>query len=203
MFHFDEEVLEPIARFYRFREMLQEIPKSRALVIADLGCGPKIRAFDVLQKKGVRISKYYGIDPLISKETLELNKGIKNIHLIPSQFDKKIPLDDNSVDIIISCAVLEHIEYPKYILNDISRVLKKGGKAILTTPSPKAKAILEFLSFKMGLISEREIKEHKNYFTKENLLLLIDKNKNKETTIRHHYFEFGLNNLFIIEQKKQ
>lgn len=202
MLHFDEEILEPIARFFRFREMLIEIPRSSALVVADLGCGPKIRAFNVLKANGVQISKYIGIDPLISKETLELNKDIKNIFLIPSQFDTQIPLDDSSVDLIISCAVLEHIEYPKHIINDISRVLKSGGKAILTTPTPKAKTILEFLSFKMGLISEREIKEHKNYFTKENLLLLVDKNKKSDLILRHHYFEFGLNNLFVIEKRK-
>ena len=34
----------------------------------------------------------------------------------------------------------------------------------MTTPSKKAKPLLEFLSFRLGVINKEDILEHKNYF---------------------------------------
>ena len=35
---------------------------------------------------------------------------------------------------VVSCEVIEHLEEPENMLSEVSRVLKKGGKFILTTP---------------------------------------------------------------------
>lgn len=45
-----------------------------------------------------------------------------------------IPLMDNSVDCVICCEVLEHVEDPKQCCNEIARVLKDGGVLILSIP---------------------------------------------------------------------
>ena len=48
---------------------------------------------------------------------------------------KKLPFDDNSFDIIISCQVIEHIvDYASY-LNELKRVLSPSGIAFITTPN--------------------------------------------------------------------
>jgi len=196
---FEEELLEPIPRIFRFIKAFKELPKNKPISIADLGCGPKIRAYHAMQKTGITISKYYGIDPLISKQVIKEFANNLNIKLIPKAFDKQIPVPDSSVDFIISLAVLEHIDNPKHILQDIPRVLRSGGKAIITTPTPSAKRILEFMSYKLGIFSRREIEEHQNYFTKLNLFEMLE--SRKDIAISHSYFEFGLNNLLIIEKK--
>ena len=46
-----------------------------------------------------------------------------------------MPLPDNSVDNILCTEVLEHVHDPIKALNEIYRVLKPGGKLILTVPS--------------------------------------------------------------------
>lgn len=46
---------------------------------------------------------------------------------------KDIP--DNSVDFIVTFQVIEHIRNDDFFLNEIYRVLKPGGKLILTTPN--------------------------------------------------------------------
>lgn len=48
---------------------------------------------------------------------------------------KKIPFKDNSFDAIISFQVIEHIKNDSGFINEIHRVLKKGGILILTTPN--------------------------------------------------------------------
>ncbi|MFZ5551803.1 MAG: class I SAM-dependent methyltransferase [Bacteroidota bacterium] len=48
---------------------------------------------------------------------------------------KDIP--DNEFDFIVSFQVIEHIKNDKLFLQEMARVLKPGGKAILTTPNIK------------------------------------------------------------------
>jgi len=196
---FEEELLEPLPRLFRFIKAFNEIPKNKSVSVADLGCGPKIRAYFAMKKSGIKILNYFGIDPLISKQVVNEFAFYPSIKLVPKAFDKKIPLADSSVDFIISLAVLEHIDHPELILQDIPRVLKKNGKAIITTPTPRAKGILEFFSYKLGIISRREIEEHQNYFMKEDLLSMIK--SRHDIIVSHSYFEFGLNNLLVIEKK--
>lgn len=196
---FEEELLEPLPRLFRFIRAFKELPKNKSISVADLGCGPKIRAYFAMKKAGVNVSDYYGIDPLLSNQVIKEYKHNPSVKLIPEAFDKHIPLSDSSVDYVISLAVLEHVDHPEYILKDLPRVLKKGGKAVITTPTPHAKRILEFVSYKLGLFSRREIEEHQNYFVKEDLYKMMGIKKN--LNIYHSYFELGLNNLLVIEKK--
>jgi len=89
------------------------IPKNNGLVI-DLGCGDK-HLQTAVEKRGF---SYKGFD--IADLNLERDK---------------LPLSDNSVDIVISLAVIEHISNPEIYLSEIYRVLKLGGLVYLSTPN--------------------------------------------------------------------
>ena len=58
-----------------------------------------------------------------------MNKYIK------SSFPPLSIFDDNSFDTIISFQVIEHIKNDKLFIKEIYRLLKKGGKALITTPN--------------------------------------------------------------------
>lgn len=45
-----------------------------------------------------------------------------------------IPLESSSVDVILCTEVFEHLKYPILAINEFSRLLKKGGKLLLTAP---------------------------------------------------------------------
>ena len=45
-----------------------------------------------------------------------------------------IPLEDESLDAILCVEVIEHVEDPMLVFKELSRLLKKGGKLILTAP---------------------------------------------------------------------
>lgn len=47
-----------------------------------------------------------------------------------------LPVADETYDIVICCEVLEHMEIdPMFMLTEVNRVLKTGGKLMLTTPN--------------------------------------------------------------------
>lgn len=197
---FDEELLEPIARYFRLKQGVKHLSKSNNLILCDLGCGPKIRFYNHLIKQGFDIKRYYGIDPLIDSRIKSQYVDNKVIRLVKAPLKKRIPLNNNSVDLVVGFAFLEHIDYPSHMISESVRVLARGGRAIFTTPSHKAQKLLEFLSFKLKLISEREIREHKNYFSKEEILSLLPQKEHK-LNVKHKYFEMGMNNLLVITKE--
>lgn len=45
-----------------------------------------------------------------------------------------LPYHDNTVDLLIMSEVLEHLHDPQRALSELQRVLKKGGKAVISVP---------------------------------------------------------------------
>ncbi len=48
---------------------------------------------------------------------------------------EKIPLEDNSVDVVVTFETIEHIKNYKKFLDEVKRVLKSDGIAIVSTPN--------------------------------------------------------------------
>ena len=96
-------------------------------VVLDAGCG---RTAPVLQKL-VGYGKY-----LIGIDVCELHKAEENDSLSLLKSDlQTISLRDNSVDVVISRSVLEHVKNPVTAYGEINRVLKPGGYFIFLTPN--------------------------------------------------------------------
>ncbi len=174
-------LLEPLARQIRFKKSLPFI-STNILSVLDLGAGVDTPYLKFLKRNSVNVKEYIALEPRIKK-------GIR--------LKKKLPFKDSTFNLIVGFAFLEHVDYPADIMREAVRVLKPGGKIIFTAPSPRSKFLLEILS-KVGLISGREISEHKRYFNKESLFMMLENIKDVKPS--HKYFELGLNNLLIIEK---
>lgn len=62
-------------------------------------------------------------------------KGMEHIvYDLVSPIDKKIPLQDNSLDAILLNSTLEHIRYPEKFFAEAIRVLKPGGRLYVYVP---------------------------------------------------------------------
>lgn len=195
-FFTSEAILEPIVRFIRFSKAEKILKRiSTNSVLLDIGCGPEYRLYKFLNQQKINMKQYIGIDPTLKKDAV-----INNIKLYKNAIDKKIGLPSSSCDFVTAFAVLEHVDNPTKLVEESIRILKKGGYFIATTPTPKSKPILEFLSFKLKIISSREIAEHKTYFDKESLSALVSTKNRKIIKGSHEYFEFGLNNCFILRK---
>ncbi len=79
--------------------------------------------------------KVFGVD--VSAESIEYAKqhfGSKNIEYICGD-GESIPLADASVDVVVSFETIEHIKDYKTFMKEVSRVLKKDGLLLLSTPN--------------------------------------------------------------------
>lgn len=88
---------------------------SRALVIREVGDDARLSV-------GVDVSGFSGE---ISNDKLNLVNATLEL----------LPIKSNSIDIVISRSVLEHLENPEIVFQEINRVLKKTGYFIFLVPN--------------------------------------------------------------------
>ncbi len=66
----------------------------------------------------------------LNNKTVEVDVYRVNIE------ESTIPVPDETFDVVLLCEVLEHMEVdPMFMLSEINRITKQGGKLILTTPN--------------------------------------------------------------------
>lgn len=175
-----EPPFEKVLRNMRIGRVIKHIPKDA--IVVDIGCGYDAQFLHDI--KGL-IQKGIGIDQkveLTSKDNIELRK---------MRLGEKIPVDKNSADAVTMMAVLEHVEHPQELMNESYELLKPGGVFLATTPTPRARPVLEFLSFKLGIVNKDEILDHKNYFWGFQLYNMLKKAGFRE--VEWHEFQLGMN----------
>ncbi|TAG51770.1 MAG: class I SAM-dependent methyltransferase [Cytophagales bacterium] len=98
--------------------------------VLEVGCG---------EGRGLEtIEKYCKSYTALDKNTalLEtLSKKYPSFSFINTHFPPFNDLKDNSFDTIICFQVIEHIQDDVFFLKEMARVLKPGGKAIISTPN--------------------------------------------------------------------
>lgn len=157
----DFNILDKVIAGMRLRKVLPHIQKKDILL--DFGCGYQaflLRAVQDVVQQGI------GVDYDAPSAAISDTISVRNF-----QFKSTLPFHDKTFSRITMLAVLEHID-PKLVptlFSEFRRVLKPGGSIIVTTPTPFGKRILEFLAFKLGIISRAEVRDHKKYYTKDDL----------------------------------
>lgn len=96
-------------------------------VVLEAGCGFN----NMFEKEYKRAKKVIGLD--IDEKFLAMNKVIDEKVVAP--LENMPQVKDESIDLIISSWVLEHIYDADKVFAEISRVLKPGGKFIFLTPN--------------------------------------------------------------------
>ncbi|MFA5075654.1 MAG: bifunctional glycosyltransferase/class I SAM-dependent methyltransferase [Candidatus Babeliales bacterium] len=183
----NEPFLEKFLRQFRLGKILPFIKMSQ--VVCDIGCGSH---FVLLRKISDRTKECIGIDRKV------VPASYSNLHIFSMEINDTLPLEDASVDIVTMLATLEHFDNDKGIVLEARRILRPGGRLLITVPSKNAKWIIHVLAFGFGLISRSEIREHKRYYSAKSLHALLSNCGFED--IKVAAFEFGCN-LFCSARK--
>ncbi|MTI71512.1 MAG: class I SAM-dependent methyltransferase [Firmicutes bacterium] len=103
--------------------------------VLDIGCGA---AGKTLYYASNNAKKVYGVD-VVDGYKKEANKLAEDLGL-EERFEflledaKEMSFDDNSFDVIIINDAMEHVDFPKEVLDECYRVLKPEGKIFLNFP---------------------------------------------------------------------
>lgn len=182
-----EPILEWLLRQIRFFAVRPFVKENS--IVLDLGCGYD---GEFLRSISSKIKSGVGYDLSVKKY-----KVAKNINLFSKRIDEKLSLPNNRFDLITSLAVFEHLGKAQDVLDKSYKSLSEGGVLAITTPTPKAKIILEILSFKLKLISRREISDHKHYYSKKEIRTMLMKSGFKTNKIKISHFMLGFNTLVV------
>lgn len=100
--------------------------------VLEVGCGEG-RGFDLLIPKARTFTAVDKIKPVIEG----LQKKYPSARLISMNIPPLSGLPDDAYDFVLSFQVIEHIADDALLLNEVYRVLRPGGTALLTTPNRK------------------------------------------------------------------
>lgn len=100
--------------------------------LLELGCGEG-RGVEILAPLA---DSYLALDK-INEVILSLKKKYPKVAFQQAVFPPFSGIADNSYDSIVSFQVIEHVQNDEGFLQEIHRVLKPGGRAVLTTPNIK------------------------------------------------------------------
>ena len=182
-----EQILEPLLRKMRIRQVIPTIRQYPDCALLDVGCGWEARLLQTLEPE---IGSGTGIDRVAPDIT---RQKIKTIQV---DLEGAFPFKDDAFDVVTMLAVLEHLNQPVLTLREIRRVLKPAGALVITVPSHAAKPVLEFLAFRLKIVSAEQIADHKKYWNRADL-----KNAAMEVGLTmkvHRYFQLGFNNFAVL-----
>jgi len=179
-------LVDRVIQYFRFRIVCKHILKGSFVI--DFGSGDGSFLFHFKDKilRGVALDRYPSSRELVNILFLPFNIDSDDYHKIPGA---------GKADIITSMAVIEHVKSPENFIKLSFNLLKSGGSFVLTTPTPRSRRLLEFLAFKLGLISRKEILDHRQYLWGYQLYTMALDAGFKSAKWRE--FEFGMNTLFV------
>ena len=153
--------------------------------VMDFGCGHQALFLRSVQKD---IKQGIGLDYDAAPARLAENLEIQQFH-----FKDRFEFPDASFDHVAILAVLEHITRDEVdpLFREFRRILKDDGRVLITTPTPAAKPLLEFMAFKLKIISQPEIADHKHYYSEADLRALAARHGLEFSA--YHKFLFGYN----------
>ncbi len=160
--------------------------------VLDFGCGHQALFLRSVQG---RLRSGVGVDYDATPSRPAANLEIRNFH-----FKDRFEFADRNFDHVTILAVLEHIplDQVSVLFREFHRILADGGSVLLTTPTPASRPVLEFLAFRLKIISGPEIADHKHYWNRADLAALAA--RDGFALEHYHTFQAGLNSFAVLRK---
>ncbi len=122
--------------------MLRELDGQER--VADIGCGEGY----VLGK--INSKELVGFD--ISETALKRASSVKRAKLVKGNAEE-LPFSDSYFDAVLCSETLEHTQHPRKVLEELSRVVKPGGKLVVSVPNEPFINKIKSLIWNLGLFN--------------------------------------------------
>ena len=161
--NFKDLISRSVPTLTKYDKIIDAVPK-RDCKIVDVGCGDG--ALTYLLSRNEHIVEVIGCDTdstgiMLAREKVKKLVNRDKIQFINKSFEE-CQFPSQSIDVIVMCDVIEHIEKMETLLKKIKQVGKDGGMFINTTPLKRSNGILW---------DEHHVLE----YTKETLLELLSR----------------------------
>ncbi|MDY3554887.1 methyltransferase domain-containing protein [Gemmata sp. JC717] len=151
--------------------------------VLDVGC----HHGEFLCALGSRLGVGVGLDPLAP------NASGPRWALVRDRFPPASPLPDASFDAVVLLATLEHVPDKDEVARECFRVLRPGGRVVVTVPSRLVDPIVLALA-RLGLADGMSLDEHHGFNPAETRGLFA---RHGFRLLRWRPFQLGLNHLFV------
>jgi SAM-dependent methyltransferase len=102
--------------------------------VLDVGCGRG----DLGQHRPGSVEVLCGVD--VDSDSFMRARGYDRLQAIDLERDE-LPFADHSFDAVVAKDVLEHVQRPWEVLDEINRVLEPRGRLLVSVPLPKASVV--------------------------------------------------------------
>lgn len=166
----DDYYSHPVAGIFsrmRVKHILKLFPDIKGKRILDVGCEAGYVSQRLSEAGANVVSFDICYDALQSFKKKSENDNTKC--KIFQAFAQAIPLKEESIDGVICTEVIEHAPHPEIILKEISRVIKKDGRTIITFPNEKLREKVYGIIKLLGINTDIEKDVTMFYYTPEEI----------------------------------
>lgn len=138
--------------------------------VLEVGCGPQGFSASLVQLAEKQPTTHVIIDPLLDKyQNFEAFSLFGKETIKIACMGENIPVPSAFFDIVICQNVLDHVNEPSAVINEIHRTLRKGGGALISVH------ILSPCLRPFEMVLKKLDKNHPHHFTHEQVLSLFSK----------------------------
>jgi demethylmenaquinone methyltransferase/2-methoxy-6-polyprenyl-1,4-benzoquinol methylase len=140
LYKFFSSIYDFVNPFFYSKEMRRELVKlaevrEKPMMILDEGIGSAYTAEELARRARSR-STIVGVDlsiNMLSKAKVRLREARMSWHLVLGDVEE-LPFRGNTFDLVTSAGVMEYLPDCLKAVEEIARVLKRGGRAIILAP---------------------------------------------------------------------
>lgn len=181
-----DALLENLLRKLRTKRI---VPFTQGKRVLDFGCGREALTLQFIRPYAAALA---GFDTCFEGEDSQTVAGIQVFGSVSAL--SAMP----KFDLVTSLACFEHLTSDELTqaLQDLYAVTTEASLIVGTVPTPPAKPVLEFLSYRLRWIDRSQIEDHKVYYDRETLEQAVKRGGWKLRSYQR--FQLGMNSFFVL-----